>query len=410
MSGVGLIILGVSGFTVIVLLLVLLILLAKSRLVASGSVNIIINEDPDHSLTVPVGGKLMNVLANNKIYVSTACGGGGTCGQCKVKVLEGGGDMLATEKSLVKRQEAREGVRLSCQVPVKQDMKIEVLPKIFDVKRLFCVVRSNRNVATFIKELVLTLPPDEELQFRAGGYVLIESPPHTLNYSDFVIDETFKADWDKYNMWQFVSRVPAPVTMAYSMANYPEEKNIIMLNIRIASPPLDMPDVPPGQVSSYIFNLRSGDKVTVSGPYGEFYARDTEAEMVFVGGGAGMAPMRSHIFDQLKRIKSKRKITFWYGARSLQEMFYIEDFDFLQKKHNNFKWYYALSAPQPGDKWKGYTGFIHQVLYDRYLKDHPTPEDCEYYLCGPPLMLSAVRQMLDNLGIEPENIFFDDFG
>jgi len=410
MSGIGLIILGVSGFTLIVLLLVFLILLAKSKLVVRGSVTITINEEPDYSLTVPVGGKLMNVLANNKIYVSTACGGGGTCGQCKVKILEGGGDMLATERSLVKRGEARDGVRLSCQVPVKGDMNIEVPPEIFDVKRLHCVVRSNRNVATFIKELVMEIPPEEELSFRAGGYVLIESPPHTLKYSDFTIDDEYKPDWDKYDMWQFISKVPEAVTMAYSMANYPEENDIVMLNVRIASPPLDMPGVPPGQVSSYIFNLRTGDKVTVSGPFGEFYARDTQAEMVFVGGGAGMAPMRSHIFDQLKRVKSGRKITFWYGARSLREMFYIDDFNALQKAHKNFAWHYALSDPYPEDNWKGYTGFIHQVLYDHYLKDHPAPEDCEYYLCGPPPMLSAVRRMLDNLGVETENILFDDFG
>jgi Na+-transporting NADH:ubiquinone oxidoreductase subunit F len=410
MSGLGLIILGVSGFTIIVLLLVFLILLAKSRLIAGGNVKITINDDPDNSLTVPVGGKLMNVLADNKIYVSTACGGGGTCGQCKVKITEGGGDMLLTEKSLIKRKEAREGARLSCQVPVKGDMSIEVPPEIFDVKRLDCVVRSNINVATFIKELILELPLGEELEFRAGGYVLIESPPHTLEYVDFEIGDKYKPDWDKYNMWQFVSKVPEPVTMAYSMANYPEEKNIIMLNVRIASPPFDMPGVPPGQVSSYIFNLKAGDKVTASGPFGEFYARDTKAEMVFVGGGAGMAPMRSHIFDQLKRIKDNRKITFWYGARSLREMFYIENFDALMKKHKNFEWHYALSAPQPEDDWKGYTGFIHQVLYDNYLKDHPAPEDNEYYLCGPPLMLDAVRRMLDNLGVEPENILFDDFG
>ena len=410
MSGIGLIILGVSGFTLIVLLLVILILMAKSRLVAGGTVNITVNDDPDHILTVPVGGKLMSALADNKIYVSTACGGGGTCGQCKVKITEGGGDMLPTEKSLIKRREAREGVRLSCQVPVKGDMKIEVPPEIFDVKRLDCVVRSNQNVATFIKELVLELPPGESLDFRAGGYVLIESPPHTLKYSDFDISDKYKPDWDKYNMWQFVSKVPAPVTMAYSMANYPEEKDIIMLNVRIASPPLDMPDAPPGQVSSFIFNLKAGDKVTVSGPFGEFYAKDTNAEMVFVGGGAGMAPMRSHILDQLKRIKSDRKITYWYGARSLREMFYIDDFEALMKKHKNFEWHYALSAPQPEDNRQGDTGFIHQVLFDNYLKDHPAPEDCEYYLCGPPPMLSAVRHMLDNLGVEPENIMFDDFG
>jgi Na+-transporting NADH:ubiquinone oxidoreductase subunit F len=289
-------------------------------------------------------------------------------------------------------------------------MRIEVPPAIFNAKQLHCTVRSNRNVATFIKELVLELPPGEELVFKAGEYVLIESPPHTLKYSDFEIGGEYKSEWDKYNMWQYVSQVKQPVVMAYSMANYPEEKDIIILDVRIASPPLDMPDVPPGQVSSYIFNLKSGEKVTVSGPFGEFIARDTAAEMVFVGGGAGMAPMRSHIFDQLKRLKSKRKITFWYGARSLKEMFYIDDFDALQAQHENFKWYYSLSAPRPEDNWRGFTGHIHQVLYENYLKTHPAPEDCEYYLCGPPPMVKAVKQMLAGLGVEPENILFDDFG
>ncbi|MCK4765814.1 MAG: NADH:ubiquinone reductase (Na(+)-transporting) subunit F [Candidatus Aminicenantes bacterium] len=410
MDGINLIILGVVGFTVIVLLLVFVILLAKSKLVASGDINILINDDPDKSITVPAGGKLLNALAGAKIFVSSACGGGGTCGQCKVAVLDGGGEILATEKSLINRKEARKGTRLSCQVPVKQDMKIEIEPEIFDVKKWECVVRSNHNVATFIKELVLELPAGEAVNFRAGGYIQIEAEPHTVKYSDFDIEDEYKADWDKYDVWRYVSKVNEPVIRAYSMANYPEEKGIIMLNVRIASPPPSMPNVPPGLMSSFIFNLKPGDKVIISGPYGEFFARDTDAEMVFIGGGAGMAPMRSHIFDQLNRIKSKRKITYWYGARSLREMFYLEDFDKLQKENDNFGWHYALSEPLPGDNWKGLTGFIHQVLYDNYLKDHPAPEDCEYYMCGPPMMNSAVKQMLENLGVEPENIMLDDFG
>lgn len=410
MSDMGSIFIGVFGFTIIILLLVSLIITAQTKPGASGDVHITINDVPNFRLTVSPGGKLIKILADHKIYVSTACGGKGKCGQCKVKVLEGGGDVLLPEKTLLKRGELREGYRLSCQVSVIRDMRIEVPPAIFRAKRLNCVVHSNRNVATFIKELVLKLPPGEELDFRAGEYVLIESPPHTLKYSDFEIGDEYKSEWDKYNMWQYVSQVKQPVVMAYSMANYPEEKDIIMLDVRIASPPLDMPDAPPGQVSSYIFNLKAGDKLTVSGPFGEFIARDTDAEMVFVGGGAGMAPMRSHIFDQLKRLKSKRKITFWYGARSLKEMFYIADFDKLQAQHENFRWYYALSAPRPEDNWRGFIGHIHQVLYENYLKAHAAPRDCEYYLCGPLPMLQAVRQMLAGLGVEPENILFDDFG
>lgn len=410
MGGINLILLGVVGFNIIVLMLVFFILLAKSRLVASGNVGIIINDDPDKGLSVPVGGKLVNALAANKIFVSSACGGQGTCGQCKLVVLEGGGDILATEKSMINRREAREGVRLSCQVPVKRDMRIEIPPEVFDVKKWECTVRSNHNVATFIKELILELPKGEAVNFRAGGYIQIEAPPHTVKYTEFDVEEEYRADWDKHNLWQLQSKVNEDIIRAYSMANYPEEKGIIMLNVRIATPPPNMPNVPTGQMSSYIFNLKPGDKVIISGPYGEFYAQETDAEMVFIGGGAGMAPMRSHIFDQLQRLKTKRKITYWYGARSLREMFYLEDFDKLQKEHDNFEWHFALSEALPEDNWTGLEGFIHQVLYDNYLKDHPNPEDCEYYMCGPPLMISACKQMLDNLGVEPENIYFDDFG
>jgi len=410
MSGLNIVLLGVFMFTFIVLALVILILIAKSRLVASGNVKIIINDDPEKSLDVPAGNKLLNTLAENKIYIPSACGGQGTCGQCKVTVHEGGGDILPTETSMVNRREAREGVRLSCQVSVKQDMKIEIPPEIFDVKKWECTVRSNRNVATFIKELVLELPSGENVDFRAGGYIQIDAPEHKVNYRDFIIEDEYKSDWDKFDLWRYESKVTEPISRAYSMANFPLEKGLIMLNVRIASPPPSMPNVPPGQMSSYIFSLKPGDKVMISGPYGDFFAKETEAEMVFIGGGAGMAPMRSHIFDQLKRIKTKRKISFWYGARSFREMFYVEDFDQLAKENSNFNWYIGLSEPLPEDNWTGYTGFIHQVIYENYLKDHPNPEDCEFYMCGPPMMNKAVIDMLDNLGVEPENIMLDDFG
>ncbi len=410
MSGLNLVILGVVMFTVIVLFLVAIILLAKSKLVPSGNVTISINDNPDHSLTVPIGGKLLQTLAKNEVYLPSACGGGGTCGECKCIVLEGGGDILPTETSKLNRKQIREHYRLSCQVAVKNDLKITVPAEVFEIKKWNCKVISNRNVATFIKELKLQLPEGESVNFRAGGYIQIEAPPHVVKYSDFNIEERFREDWDKYNLWKYVSKVDEPVLRAYSMANYPEEKGIILLNVRIASPPPKMPDVPPGQMSSYIFSLKPGDDVTISGPYGEFFAKMTDAEMVFIGGGAGMAPMRSHIFDQLKRINTNRKISFWYGARSLREAFYTEEFDKLQEEHPNFTWHLALSEPLPEDNWKGYTGFIHQVLFDNYLKDHPAPEDCEYYMCGPPMMNNAVIHMLENLGVERDNIMLDDFG
>ncbi len=397
-------------FTFVVLALVALILFAKSKLVPSGNVQIIINDDEDKSLSVPIGGKLLNTLAENKIFVSSACGGGGTCGQCTVTVLEGGGDILPTELSQISRREAREGVRLSCQVPVKQNMKIEIPPEVFNVQKWECTVRSNKNVATFIKELVLELPKGEEIEFRAGGYIQIEAPPHKVSYKDFIIEEEYRGDWDKYDQWKYESHVNEDIIRAYSMASFPLEKDVIILNVRIASPPPSMPNVPPGQMSSYIFNLKPGDKVVVSGPYGEFFAKETDAEMVFIGGGAGMAPMRSHIFDQLKRLNSKRKMSFWYGARSLREMFYVDEFNKLQEEYDNFEWHIGLSEPLPEDKWTGYTGFIHQIIYDNYLKNHPAPEDCEFYMCGPPMMNKAVIDMLENLGVEPENIMLDDFG
>jgi len=405
------IILGIITFTVVVLLLVGLILAARSRLVQRGDVSIVINDDADKTLTVAAGGKLLNTLADENIYISSACGGGGTCGLCKVKVLDGGGDILATERSHVSKREARGGMRLSCQVAVKQDMRIEVPREVFEIKKWICKVRSNHDVATFIKELVLELPIGEELGFRAGGFIQIECPPHELTYKEFEIDEKYRPDWDKFNLWRYRSKVNEPVVRAYSMANYPDEKGIVMLNIRIASPPPRGPEgIPPGKMSSYLYQLKAGDEISVSGPFGEFYAKETDAEMVFIGGGAGMAPMRSHIFDQLKRLQSKRKMSFWYGARSFCEMFYEDDYDSLQREYDNFEWHVALSDPLPEDEWDGYTGFIHQVLYDQYLKGHPSPEDCEYYICGPPMMLTAALKMLDDLGVESENILYDDFG
>ena len=410
MEGISLILLGVFMFTLIVLALVVLILFAKSKLVQSGHATIVINDDPEHTYQVPLGGKLLNTLSDVGVYLPSACGGAGTCGECKCIVKEGGGDVLPTERSKLTRREVREKYRLSCQVAVKGDMKIEVPPEVFEIKKWECTVRSNKNVATFIKELILELPEGESVDFRAGGYIQIEAPPHVVYFKDFDIDEQYREDWTKAGLWDLVSKVDEPIVRAYSMANYPLEKGIIMLNVRIATPPPNMPHVPPGQMSSYIFSLKPGDKVTISGPYGEFFARDTDNEMVFIGGGAGMAPMRYIIFDQLKRLNTKRKMTFWYGARSKREIFYQEDFDTLAKEHENFSWTVALSEPLPEDNWDGPVGFIHQVAYDMYLKDHPAPEDCEYYLCGPPVMLNAVQNMLDSLGVEPENIMFDDFG
>lgn len=402
-------VLGVVMFTVIVLTLVAVILAARAKLVSSGNVSIIVNEDPDSKIDTPAGGKLLQTLASEGMFLSSACGGGGTCAQCKCKVLDGGGAMLPTEKAYFTRREEAEGWRLACQVPVKQDMKIEVDEEVFGVKKWECTVESNPNVATFIKELTLRLPEGENVDFRAGGYVQLECPPHEVDYKDFDIEEEYRGDWDKFNVWQYKSVVKEDVVRAYSMANYPEEKGVVKFNIRIASPPPGT-DFPPGQMSSWAFNLKPGDKVTVYGPFGEFFAKDTDNEMVFVGGGAGMAPMRSHIFDQLKRLSSKRKMSFWYGARSLREMFYQEEYDKLAEENDNFVWHVALSDPQPEDNWEGDTGFIHNVLYENYLKDHPAPEDCEYYMCGPPMMNAAVIEMLKSLGVEDENIMLDDFG
>ena len=401
--------LGVTLFTVIVMVLVLGIIAARSKLVASGEVSVTINDEK--TVQTAVGGKLLGALADARLFLASACGGQGTCGQCRVTAFAGCGVILPTELSFITKREAADGERLACQVAVKQDMKIRIPDEVFGVKKWECTVRSNPNVATFIKELILDLPQGEHVDFRAGGYIQIECPPHHLKYKDFDIQPEYRDEWDRYNLWRYESRINEAVSRAYSMASYPGEKGIILLNVRICPPPPEAPDsVPPGKMSSYIFNLRPGDKVTISGPFGEFFARDTDNEMVFIGGGAGMAPLRSHIFDQLRRIKTNRKITFWYGARSRREVFYEDDFNQLQAEHENFKLFVALSDPQPQDNWTGHTGFIHQVLYENYIKDHPAPEDCEYYMCGPPVMNAAVVKMLESQGVEREQIMFDDFG
>ncbi len=403
------ILVGVSFFTIIILAMVLMILGAKSKLVASGNVNVLINGEK--TIQVPVGGKLLTSLADEKLFLASACGGGGSCGQCRCKIFEGGGAILPTETSFINKREAAEGQRLSCQVTVKQDMKIEIPTEVFGVRKWECTVRSNPNVATFIKELTLDLPEGEHVDFRAGGYIQIECPPHQLKYSDFDIQEKFREDWDQANLWKLTSKVDEAEMRAYSMASYPEEKGTIMLNVRIATPPFGAADdIPVGKMSSFIFNLKPKNTVTISGPFGEFFARETDNEMVFIGGGAGMAPMRSHIFDQLKRLHTQRTITFWYGARSRREVFYEEEFNQLQAEFPNFKWFVALSDPKPEDEWTGYTGFVHQVLQDEYLMKHSAPEDCEYYMCGPPMMNAAVIKMLENLGVERSNILLDDFG
>ena len=402
------ILLGIVLFTLIVLTLVYIILFARTKLVPEGDVVLRINNEKE--IKVPIGGKLLSTLSENGLFVASACGGGGTCAQCRVQIHEGGGSLLPVEEAHVNRKQAAAGDRLACQVTVKQNMEIEVPEEVFGVKRWTCKVRSNDNVATFIKELVIELPEGENVDFRAGGYIQIECPPHELSYKTFDIDEEYQGDWDRFKVWENTSIVKEDTVRAYSMANYPEEKGIIMLNVRIASPPPGSADIPAGIMSSYIFDLKAGDEVVISGPFGEFFAKETDAEMVFVGGGAGMAPMRSHIFDQLGRLASQRKISFWYGARSLREAFYVDEFDKLAAEHDNFEWHLGLSDPLPEDNWTGYTGFIHNILYENYLKDHAAPEDAEYYMCGPPMMNVAVIDMLDNMGVEEDNIALDDFG
>ncbi len=403
------IILGVTCFVIIQLILVTLITVAKKTLLPEGDITISINDNQE--LTTSPGGKLLTTLADQEIYLPSACGGGGSCAQCLVTVRSGGGSILPTEKSKINNRDAKNGVRLACQVPVKRNLEIKVPPEVLETRKWVCKVRSNKNVATFIKELVLEVPEGDSVDFKSGGYIQIEVPPHTVSYANFDIDERFLNDWTKFKMFQYKSHVYTPVTRAYSMANYPGEKGIIMLNIRIASPPPNIKEeVPPGQASSYAFDLKEGDEVTISGPYGEFYLEDSEDEMIFIGGGAGMAPLRSHIFQLFRGMNTKRKVSYWYGGRSVQELFYIDEFEKIAQEHDNFTMHVALSDPQPEDNWKGLKGFIHQVLYDEYLKNHPAPEDIQYYMCGPPMMTKSVIDMLENLGVEKDNIRFDDFG
>jgi Na+-transporting NADH:ubiquinone oxidoreductase subunit F len=404
---------GVSLFTGVVLALVAVILAARSKLVASGDVTIDVNGE--RQVQTSAGGKLLNVLADQGIFVSSACGGGGTCAQCKVKVFEGGGDILPTEKSHINRRAALEGERLSCQVTVKQDMKIEVPAEVFSVKKLECEVVSNHNVATFIKEFVVRLPEGESFDFQSGGFIQIEVPPFECDFKDFDIEERFHDDWDRFKVWDLHTKNTETVVRAYSMANHPAEGNIVMLNIRIATPPFDRAaggwmKVNPGIASSYVFSRKPGDKVTVSGAYGEFFIQETEREMCYIGGGAGMAPLRSHIFHLFHTEKTNRKVSYWYGARSSKELFYEDHFRDIEKSFDNFSFHVAMSEPLPEDNWTGSKGFIHQVVLEEYLSKHPAPEDIEYYLCGPPMMLQAVMKMLDDLGVEEEMIRFDDFG
>ena len=408
MSMLGLIILSTLVFTGMILVLVVILNYATSKLVNTGDVKILINGDDDKTLSTPAGSTLLQTLAAEKIFLPSACGGGGTCGMCTCQIEAGGGEILPTEKPHLTRAEIKDNVRLACQVKVKNDMEITIPDEIFNIQKWECEVVSNHNVATFIKEFVVRLPEGETLDFRAGGYIQIDIPPYKLDYSEFDIEEEYRGDWDKFNMWRYHSELDEIIFRAYSMANHPAEGNIVMLNVRIASPPPGL-DVPPGLASSFLFNLKPGEKVMVSGPYGEFFAKETEREMLYVGGGAGMAPMRSHIFDLLKSKHSKRKISFWYGARSKREMFYDDEFKALADEFPNFSYNVALSDPMEEDNWDGPVGFIHQVVQDTYLADHEAPEDIEYYMCGPPMMIDAVDHMLYNLGVESEMIDYDKF-
>jgi len=401
----------ISVFLLVIFFLITIILIAEKKLVPQGNVKILINGDETKSPTVKPGGTLLSALSAQNVFLPSACGGGGTCALCKCQIHEGGGDILPTELTHISRSEAKENWRLACQVKVRNDMNIQIPDEIFNIQKWECTVKSNRSVATFIKELILELPSGENIDFKSGEYIQIDVPKYKLSYSEFNIENEYREDWDKFKMWDLIAQnAEDDVFRAYSMANHPAEGNIVMLNVRIAHPPPQQWDAPPGIASSYIYNLKVGDRVTISGPFGEFFIKDTEREMVYIGGGAGMAPMRSHIFDQFLRLHTRRRVSFWYGARSLREAFYLDDFNTLQEKHETFKWHLALSEPHPEDDWTGDTGFIHQVVYNNYLKDHPAPEDIEYYLCGPPLMLKACMEMLDGLGVEPENILFDDFG
>ena len=404
--------LAITVFTGVILVLVLIINFAESKLLPQGEMTITVNGEEDKKFKVRPGGTLLSALANETIYLPSACGGGGTCAMCKCQVLDGGGGILPTETGHISRNEAKENWRLACQVKVKEDMNIHVPDEIFSIRKWECTVKSNENVATFIKELVLDLPEGENLNFQAGGYIQIDIPEYrNLLFKDFDVEDEYHPDWDKYKIWNLVANNDEPLFRAFSMANHPAEGNRIMLNVRIATPPPPLwNDVPPGLATSYIFNLKPGDKVTISGPYGEFFIKETDREMVYIGGGAGMAPMRSHLFHLFQTLKTGRKVSFWYGARSLREMFYDDHFKDLADQFPNFNYQVALSDAMEEDNWKGSTGFIHQVLHDEYLSKHDDPTEVEYYMCGPPPMISAVEGMLDSIGVEPEMIAYDSFG
>jgi Na+-transporting NADH:ubiquinone oxidoreductase subunit F len=404
----GLLAVSAVAFSSFILALVVVLMYAEKKLVHQGKVKININDDEEKSVEVDAGGNLLTVLSNNKIFLPSACGGGGTCGMCKCQIVDGGGDVLPTEKTLLTRSDIKENWRIACQVKVKEDLNIHVPEEIFSINKFECEVISNDNVATFIKELKLQLPKGEHMDFQAGGYIQIYIPPYGLDFNEFEVEDQYHPDWDKYNIWDYKSSNDEEIFRAYSMANYPAEGDIVMLNVRIATPPPGT-NYPPGIASSYIFNLKPGDKVTVSGPYGEFFIKDSDREMIYVGGGAGMAPMRSHLFHLFNTLKTGRKVNFFYGARSLREMFYDDEFKAIKEKFPNFSYTVALSEPMPEDNWTGPVGFIHQVVQDTYLNDHEDPGEIEYYLCGPPMMIDAVNKMLYNMGVDNEMIAYDVF-
>ena len=408
----GIIMISIAVFLLVILALVAILLYAREKLTPQGEVKLKIN---DKEFDVQPGSTVLSTLSNQGIFLPSACGGGGTCAMCKCQVLEGGGSILPTETGFFTRKEQQNNWRLGCQVKVREDMKIEIPEEILGIKKWECEVVSNDNVATFIKEFVVRLPEGETLDFKSGGYIQIDVPKVEVAFKDFDVEDEFRDEWDKFNMWDLKMKNSEETYRAYSMANHPAEGNIVMLNIRIATPPWDrskggFANVNPGVCSSYIFSRKPGDKVMVSGPYGEFFIKETEREMIYIGGGAGMAPLRSHIFHLFHTLKTKRQVTYWYGARSKREIFYEEQFRNIEKKFPNFKFNIALSEPAPEDNWNGYTGFIHQVVQDKYLSKHEEPEDIEYYLCGPPMMNDAVHKMLYNLGVPDEMIAFDDFG
>jgi Na+-transporting NADH:ubiquinone oxidoreductase subunit F len=411
MGFLGSVFLGVVALTVVIVLLVMILMFCERSLVRKGKVRVLINDDEAKSPKVDIGSNLLKALADHKVFLASACGGKGSCAMCKCQILEGGGDPLPSEMTHLSRAEAKEHWRLACQVKVRQDMKIQVPAEVFAIRKWECTVASNKNVATFIKELVMNLPPGEILEFESGGYIQIDVPVYkSLKFSTFAVEPEYRGDWEKFKLFDLVANNPEPVFRAYSMANHPAEGNRIMLNIRIATPPPRTTGINPGVCSSYVFGLKPGDKITISGPYGEFHIKETNKEMIYIGGGAGMAPLRSHIFHLFHTEKTKRKVSYWYGARSKREMFYTEDFEAIEREFPNFKYHVALSEPLPEDNWTGYKGFIHQVVLDNYLKNHKNVDEIEFYLCGPPLMLSAVQKMLADLGVEPSQIAFDDFG